>query len=150
MKMLEIAWRVLFVAALVDLILGVSALLLESSSVTLTQELGLTEFTGLTPDGLRALSPNLFPWIGFVFRSWSAFIIGSSILTMGIVAGAYRRGERWAWLTLAVAHAPTCLIYLWIIVFLQSSSVLFVGLVVLAYLVGLFLPMREFLRGQRL
>ncbi|MBI2184027.1 MAG: hypothetical protein HYU39_03605 [Thaumarchaeota archaeon] len=150
MRKLEIAWRILFVAALVDLVLGVGTLLLESSFVTLAQELSMEEFTGLRLEELRALGPNLFPWIGFVFRSWSAFVIGSSILTMGIAAKAYHKGERWAWFTLVIAHVPTCLIYLSISILLQSSFLLFIGIVVLAYLVGLFLPTREFLGGKQL
>ncbi len=146
MKKLEFAWRILFVAALVDLVLGLSTLLYEPSSIILAQELGMKEFTGLAPEELRTLNPNLFPWIGFVFKSWSAFIIGSSILTMGIAVTAYRRGEKWAWFTLLIGHVPICLIYLAITILLQSSYILFIGVVVLPYLVGLFLPTREFLR----
>ena len=150
MRKLEIAWRILFIAASIDLILGLGTLLYEPSSIILARELGMKEFTGLTPEELRTLSPNLFPWIGFVLKSWGAFIIGSSILTMGIAATAYRKGERWSWFTLLIGHVPTCLIYLAISILLQSAYLLLIGLAVLPYLVGLFLPTREFLRGGKL
>ena len=150
MRKLEIAWRVLFVVALLDLILGIGTLVIEPSSVLLAEELGMKGFAGVTPEELQTLSPNLFAWIGFVFKSWSAFIIGSSVLTMGIAAKAYREGERWAWFTLVIGHVPLCLIYLSISILLRSAFVPFIGLVVLAYLVGLLLPARQFLGGKQL
>lgn len=103
MNKLDIAWRVLFAVALVDLTLGVGILVIEPSSVLLAEELGMKGFAGVTPGELQTLSPNLFTWITFVFKSWSAFIIGSSVLTMGIAARAFREGERWG-----LVHSCLC------------------------------------------
>jgi hypothetical protein len=69
-------------------------------------------YTGLTPDQLRALEPQLFAWMGMVFRSWGAFAIGLGTTVAGLAAFAYRRGEVWAHWLLMIAGVATFSIFL--------------------------------------
>jgi len=95
-------------------------------------------FTGLTPEQLIKLDPQLFSWIGMVFRSWGAFAIGLGLMIAGIGAFAYRRGQAWAEGLLLAVGVCTFGIFLTVNVLLRSDFALAIGGIFLAYLASLF------------
>jgi hypothetical protein len=103
-----------------------------------------SRFTGLTPDQFQALSPKLFEWAGFVFRSWGAFAIGLGVLIAGVAMNAYRNAERWAWLTLAVAGLLTFSIFFAVNVALGSDFRLVIAGLMAVYVFALWLPWQKF------
>jgi hypothetical protein len=60
------AWAILFGLGLLATVMGLMFIVVRPSFVLLPED---RRFTGLTPDELRALDPQLFAWIGMVFRS---------------------------------------------------------------------------------
>ncbi|WP_181700845.1 SRPBCC family protein [Chthonobacter albigriseus] len=98
------AWVVLLGLGVLAMIMGLAFILVRPSFVLLPED---SAFTGLTPDQLRTFSPQLFAWIGMVFRSWGGFALGLGTMTAATAATAFRAGERWAWWTLAATGALT-------------------------------------------
>jgi hypothetical protein len=58
------------------------------------------QFTGISWSQLQQLYPRLTFWLTLFFDSTAAQMLFYGILTAFIAATAYRRGERWAWITL--------------------------------------------------
>lgn len=115
--------------------MGASFVLLRPLIVLLPED---QRFTALTPEQLKVLSPQLFVWIGFVFRSWGAFAIGLGAMVCAIASTAYRKGERWAWWALAFVGVVTFGIFLAVNVFLKSDFEFPIALLLGAYLWALW------------
>ena len=140
-KRLALSWKILAAVGITAVLMGSWFILLRSRVVLLPED---SRFTGLTPEQLRALSPKLFEWVGFVFRSWGAFAIGLGVLMAGIAANSYRRAERWAWLTLAIAGSLTFSIFFTVNMLLGSDFGFVIAGLFAAYLFALWLPWRRF------
>lgn len=129
------SWATLVGIGALVIVMGASFLLLRPLVVLLPED---QRFTALTPEQLRALSPQLFVWIGFVFRSWGAFAIGLGAMVCAVAATAYRRAERWAWWTLAFVGVTTFGIFLSVNVLLHSDFEFLIALLLAAYLWALW------------
>ena len=140
-KRLALSWKILTAVGVAAIIMGLWFILLRPRIVLLPED---SRFTGLTPEQLKALNPKLFEWVGFVFRSWGAFAIGLGVLIAGVAMNAYRREERWAWLTLAVAGLLTFSIFFAVNVALGSDFRLIIAGLMVIYLFALWLPWRRF------
>ena len=53
--------------------------------------------TGLTMDQIATRIPGILNYIASIDRQLGNFMLGFGVLTMGIAAVPFRRGERWAW-----------------------------------------------------
>lgn len=93
------AWLTLVIIGALAVVMGLIFVFARPLIVLLPED---QRFTGLTPDQLRAINPQLFTWMGMVFRSWGAFAIGLGAAIIGLAGYAYRRGETWAEVTLAI------------------------------------------------
>jgi len=127
------SWATLAGIGVLAVIMGVSFVLLRPLIVLLPED---QRFTGITPDQLKALNDQLFAWIGMVFRSWGAFAIGLGIVMAAVACTAYRRGDLWAWWTLASAGILTFGIFLTVNVLLGSDFV--IALLLAAYVWALW------------
>ena len=141
-KRLALSWKILAGVGVMAVLMGLWFIFLRPTVVLLPED---SRFTGLTPEQFQALSPKLFEWAGFVFRSWGAFAIGLGVLITGVAINAYRRGERWAWLTLAVAGLLTFSIFFAVNVALGSDFRLAIAGLMAVYAFALWLPWRRFL-----
>jgi len=103
------SWLTIALLGGVAIVMGLAFITLRPLVVLLPED---QRFTGMTVEQLRTQSPALFTWIGLVFRSWGAFAVGLGVLLTGIAVSAYRRGERWAWWTVALAGLSTFTIFL--------------------------------------
>jgi len=56
--------------------------------------------TGLTMDQIAARVPGILDYIASIDRQLGNFMLGFGVLTMGIAAVPFRRGEGWAWYVL--------------------------------------------------
>ena|SRR5688572_22749090 len=137
------SWKILVAIGIAAVLMGLWFILLRPSVVLLPED---SRFTGLTPEQFQALSPKLFEWAGFVFRSWGAFAIGLGILIVSIATNAYRRAERWAWLALAVSGLLTFSIFFAVNVALGSDFRLVIAGLMVVYAFALWLPWRVFWR----
>ena len=140
-RRLSASWRILTAIGLVAVLMGLWFILLRPSVVLLPED---SRFTGLTSEQFQALSPKLFEWAGFVFRSWGAFAIGLGVLIIGVARNAYRRGERWAWLTLAIAGLLTLSIFLTVNMALGSDFRYVIAGLFAIYALALWLSWRKF------
>ena len=130
----KLAWIPILVIGILAVGMGLAFLLLRPSVVLLPED---QRFTGLTPESLRALDPQLFAWIGMVFRSWGAFAIGLGLMIGGLAAYGYRRGEIWAERLLAVAGVCTFGVFLTVNVLLGSDFGLVIGVLLAVFLAAL-------------
>ena len=123
---------------------------------------GDERFTGLSWNQIMALSPELGRWIVLTMVSMCAMMMGGGILIVALARNPYRKGERWAWQSLALAtlvpigyyllispvHWPKGLPF-WVLP-PGSSGVgadLFVAIALIWLYIGLWLPRKE-LVGQ--
>ena len=141
-KRLALSWKILAGVGVIAVLMGLWFILLRPSVVLLPED---SRFTGLTPEQFQVLSPKLFEWMGFVFRSWGAFAIGLGVLIAGVAMNAYRHAERWAWLTLAAAGLLTFSIFFAVNVALGSDFRLVIAGLFAVYAFALWLPWRRFL-----
>jgi len=102
--------------------------------------------TGLTLDQIVARIPGMMGYISSIARQLGNFMLAVGLLTIGIAAVPFRRGERWAWYSLwtwllldAIQLVNSFLTtpgggYLW------QLDLAFISII----LAGLFLPYRKF------
>jgi hypothetical protein len=143
-KRLALSWKILTAVGAAAVLMGLWFIFLRSSVVLLPED---SRFTGLTPEQFKLLSPKLFDWAGFVFRSWGAFAVGLGVLIAGIAANSYRQAERWAWLTLAIAGSLTFSIFFAVNMALGSDFRFVIAGLFAIYLLALWLPWRRFWRN---
>ena len=124
------AWVTLMVIGVLAVLMGLAFVGLRPRIVLLPED---QRYTGLTPDQLRALEPQLFAWMGMVFRSWGAFAIGLGTTVAGLAAFAYRRGEVWAHWLLTIAGLATFSIFLTVNIILRSDFTILIALLFAAY-----------------
>jgi len=61
------------------------------------------QFTGLSWSQVQGLGPRMGSWLVLFYDTTAAMMIFYGLLTSVIGATAYRRGERWAWLSLLLS-----------------------------------------------
>lgn len=130
----KLAWLPIAVIGMVTVGMGLAFVMLRPNVVLLPED---QRYTGLTPEQLRVLDPELFSWIGMVFRSWGAFGIGLGVMITGLAAYGYRRGELWAERLLVVAGFCTFGIFLTVNVLLRSDFALVIGGLFVAFFAAL-------------
>lgn len=54
-------------------------------------------YQGFTRGSWSALSPGTAGYITLLFRTYGAFNVAFSLVGIALTAGAFRRGDRWAW-----------------------------------------------------
>jgi len=129
------SWTLQAVGALA-VVMGLAFITLRPLVILLPED---SRFTGLSPAQLKALDPQLFAWIGMVFRSWGVFAVGLGIMMVGLARNAYRRGERWAWWTLAVAGGVTFVGFLLVNFLLGSDFRWVIASLLVVYAAALWL-----------
>jgi glycerol-3-phosphate acyltransferase PlsY len=106
---------------------------------------------------VAALYPNLTLWLVLFFDTTAVQMVFYGLLTVFVATTAYRKGERWAWISLLVAllltlaHLfPTFTFFTNGILVNSGISIGVVGILVsLAFLVvGLLLPAKEVLSNK--
>lgn len=98
----------------------------------------------ITAQELRVNLPDMFRWLGFVIRAWGLFILSCGVFIIALARMPFRRGERWAWYTLALAGLPNFSLFMLIHLFMQGDGRFILPPILILYLFGLFLPFRVF------
>ena len=110
------------------------------------------QFTGIAWSQLQQLYPKLGLWMIYFFDTTTSQLLFYGVLTAFVAATAYRRGERWAWISLLIAFLITFAHLIPTFTFLSNGilgnsgiSIGLVGtLIMLVFLVvGLLLPATE-------
>jgi hypothetical protein len=65
------------------------------------------QFTGVSWTQLQLLYPKLLLWLILFFDTTTSQLLFYGVLTAFVAATAYRRGERWAWISLLLAFLIT-------------------------------------------
>lgn len=150
-RYLNLGWRVMVVWGLGVALLGVLMSLLNHlvSPQIMSYTSADAEFTGITWPQLLSLYPKLGLWLTLFFDTTTSQLLFYGVLTAFVAATAYRRGERWAWISLLLAFLITFAHLIPSFVFLSSgifvNSGVSIGIVgtaiMLVFLVvGLLLP----------
>ncbi len=156
-RYLNLGWRVMVIWGVGVALLGVLVSLLNHlvSPQILYYTPADAQFTGLSWSQLQQTYPKLALWLTLFFDTTVSQLLFYGILTAFIAATAYRRGERWAWISLLLAFLITFAHLFPSFLFLSSGilvnsgiSIGIVGtLIMLVFLlVGLLLPGTELFR----
>lgn len=87
------SWLLLPILAILIALFGVSDVL-----IGITADPGITvAITGLTPDELRAASPEGYRLADFMVRTHGVTLAAFGLLLAIILLWPYRGGQRWAW-----------------------------------------------------
>ena len=153
---MPIAWKVLLFGGLVNVFFSIvvpfQVLFTDPTATYGSQDV---LYVGKTWDEIVAFSPALGHWITYMMVSMCSMMMGFGVLVVGMAANAFRRGERWAWVTAVVANL---LVYAYTggltLVYLRRglygfSSGFSIGLKFLiawtiALVIALWLPRKEF------
>ena len=130
----RLAWIPIVTIGLLAIAMGLAFVLLRPSVILLPED---QRYTGLTPEQLVEFDPQLFSWIGMVFRSWGAFGIGLGLMIAGVGAFGYRLGQAWAEGLLFAVGICTFGIFLTVNVVLRSDFAIAIGGIFLIYLASL-------------
>jgi hypothetical protein len=140
------AWTVLLVVSALSLLIGLGDFILAGNGDPALVE----SMTGTPWAEVKATNPHMASLVNLLTRILGAWLIGFSVLALGVSVTAYRKGDRWAWYALWALPLTFALIFA---VFLTAGRVagaptppaLFSapGLFVLSAL-GLLLPYRQF------
>ncbi len=151
-RYLGIGWRVMFLWGAGVAILGLFVAFLNHviSPQALFYTISDERFTGVSWSQIQQLNPRLGIWLTLFYDTTAVMMIWYGFLTSVVAVTAYRRGERWAWLSLLVSFLMSSSYLLFAsapffsrgIVENSGISVGIVGvLTILAFLVvGLILP----------
>lgn len=133
---LQISRYIFLLISLILFFMGIWFVLVRPKIVLLVED---QLFTRLSPSELKQMHPLLFQWIGLVFRSWGAFIIGSGTF-MGFL-GWYgiARKHQWAWAGLAMGGLLTLSIFLIINIMLHGHYVWLIGVLYFLLISGLIM-----------
>lgn len=136
MERTSIGWKLIFIIGVILFGMALYFLFIRPVFVLLPEDGRLTGFSGET---LKAQYPEMFRWIGYVFRSWGAFILGSSIMVMSLSYNGLRCRQKWAWHTLAIAGIPMLSIFTVVNIALKGDFVWLIGGMLILLFVGLYL-----------
>jgi hypothetical protein len=140
------AWVLLIVAALPFLIFGVSALLFGLSLSDFPVALpggpdAVESLTGMTWDETLRSNPAALTLLRGISRVAGMAFLGFAIFTIVVSSSAYRRGERWAWLTLWTLPA---FMFGLLLHEREGGFVQMPAILLVLSLLGLLLPSRRF------
>jgi hypothetical protein len=140
------AWTVLLVVSALSLLIGLGDFILAGNGDPALVE----SMTGTPWAEVKATNPHMASLVNLLTRILGAWLIGFSVLAVGISLTAYRRGDKWAWYALWALPFTFLLIFA---VFLTAGRVPGAptppallsapGLFLLSVL-GLLLPIRRF------
>lgn len=143
---LKIAWKILFFIGLASGLMGLYFIFIRPNFVFFPED---SRFTQLSSEQLQIYNSNLFTWIGFVFRSWGAFMLSTGVSIMGLSAYGLRTKAKWAYYTLVFTGLPTLSIFLFVNVTLKSDFVFVIGLLLGLYIVALILAFNEIIHKNK-
>jgi len=94
------AWEILLVVILFIGFFGVSDMVGGASGLQSGETVFMHSITGMTWNELKAVSPKVANLIDVKFRMDGAAITTIALLSIAVRLTGFRRGERWAWITL--------------------------------------------------
>lgn len=133
------AWILLFLSGLLVLIVSIF-IIGAPAPIDIT---GVKNLTGLTWEQIVSQSPAAARLTSYFIGQFGIAEAGFSILTMGISALGYRKGERWAWYVLCFVP----IVWLgYVVTNLAVGGTFWIqaGVVLVLALLGLLLPYRKF------
>jgi len=133
------AWILLFVSGLLALIVSVFIVVVPAPIDTT----GVNNLTGITWEQIVSQSPAAAKLTSYFIAQFGIAEAGFGILTMGISALGYRKGERWAWYVLCFVP----IVWLGYVVTNLAVGGTFwmqTGVLLILAVLGLLLPYRKF------
>jgi hypothetical protein len=104
MRYLNIGWRAMFVWGIGVAVLGLAAALVNHFSPQILLYTPADEqFTGLSWADIQAMGPAFPSWLVLFYDTTAVMMVFYGFLTALVAMTAFRRGERWAWLSLLVS-----------------------------------------------
>lgn len=140
-KKLIYSVRILRLISIACFILGSYFMFLRPSFIMQPEDAAAAHITG---QGIKEFNPDLFRWLGYIIFAWGGWIFGMGVLVWGIAANAFKRGERWAWVTLAIAGGMTFITHWLILIAMHAINAYLLGALLVLFSIALILPFRQF------
>jgi len=106
------------------------------------------EFIGMSLEEIEAFNPKLTAFLSRFIRMLAAVWFGLGILIAGITLQAFRRAQRWAWVTIFAALSVTLTDMLLASLFFDAPVKWITIALYLLFLTAMFIPIRDFF-GRR-
>jgi hypothetical protein len=104
---------------------------------------------GVSVSQIRAFNPNVLNQITILFQFTGLYMFGTTSMAAIIALLPYRKGEKWAWYTQLVIGGIALIGQLVIVYIagnlLPSYMLPFNVVLIIFWLIGIFLPIKEFL-----
>jgi len=95
------------------------------------------------------INPYLVEWIKMVFRSWGSFVFATGAFLIGISLTTFKRKEKWAWLTIAIASVVNFSVFFSVNVLLKGDFVPMIGFLLLSTIIALAVTFGDFFISAR-
>ncbi len=106
------AWKIFVALSLIVAFFGVTDLMLGGSTFQSGEAVAMQGIAGTTWEELLAANPPIANLIDLLVRTGGASLLIVGLLSLAVCLTGFRRGERWAWLTLWVWPLWTVLVIL--------------------------------------
>lgn len=138
MTKINIGSKLLVLVGIITVLMGLHFMLIRPTFVFFPEDLKFAKTT------MAEVNPYLVGWIKMVFRSWGSFVFATGAYLMGIALTAFKRKEKWAWITIATASIVNSSVFFSVNVLLKGDFVLLIGFMLLAIIVALIITYEDF------
>jgi len=123
--------------------MGLHFMLIRPTFVFFPEDLKFAKIT------MAEVNPYLVGWIKMVFRSWGSFVFATGVYLIGISLTAFKRKEKWAWLTIAIASVVNFSVFFSVNVLLKGDFVFMIGFLLFATITVLAITYKDFFLSAR-
>lgn len=143
MNKINICSKLLALVGVITVLMGLHFMLIRPGFVFFPEDAKFTQTTA------AEISPYLLDWIKMVFRSWGSFVFATGAYLIGISLTAFKRKEKWAWLTIAIASVVNFSVFFSVNVLLKGDFVPMIGFLLLSTVAALAVTYKDFFISAR-
>lgn len=138
MNKMNICSKLLALVGVIAVLMGLHFMFIRPSFVFFPEDLKFAQTT------MAEINPYLVGWIKMVFRSWGSFVFATGVYLIGISLTAFKKKEKWAWFTVAIASMVNFSVFFSVNVLLKGDFVLLIGFMLLATIIALVITYEDF------
>jgi len=138
MTKINICSKLLVLVGIITVLMGLHFMLIRPTFVFFPEDLKFARTT------MAEVNPYLVGWIKMVFRSWGSFVFASGAYLIGIALTAFKKKEKWAWITIAVASVVNFSVFFSVNILLRGDFVFMIGFMLFATIAALTIAYKDF------
>lgn len=130
--------KLLVFVGVITMLMGLHFMFIRPTFVFFPEDLKFAKTT------LAEINPYLVDWIKMVFRSWGSFVFATGVYLIGIALTAFKRKEKWAWITIATASVVNFSVFFSVNIILKGDFVFMIGFMLFATIAALAITYKGF------